>query len=132
MEATDKDISQTLLPEKSPGHSKLVSCISSIYVDASKTAIYEKFIAELMAYVQEHEPGCLEYRWKKLAVSEGDAIQKYLFFEKYVSMEAFEEGHLGSLKFAEGIELFTKEAVFTKMPDVIWFPEEDLGGSFSR
>jgi hypothetical protein len=46
-------------------------------------------------------------------------------------MEAFEIDHLGSLKFKEGIELFTREQVLTKIPEITWL-EEDLPGSFSR
>jgi hypothetical protein len=41
---------------------------------------YETNIAELAKYVKENNPGCLEYRWKKLPL-EGDT-QTYVWFEK--------------------------------------------------
>ncbi|KAK3349523.1 hypothetical protein B0T25DRAFT_570148 [Lasiosphaeria hispida] len=109
------------------------SCVSFIYVDVSKVETYEGFIKDFMVYVKEHEPGCLEYRWKKLPLSEeGATTQKYVFFERYTSMEAFEKGHLGSPKFQEGFELLTKGGVLTSMPETTWFPDEDLVGSFTR
>jgi hypothetical protein len=78
--------------------STTVRSMTYVHVDISKVSIvsllsrhqrvyeliftvqYEAFIKELAAYVKGHEPGCVEYRWKKLPAQD-DGTQTYLFFE---------------------------------------------------